>query len=159
MVTDNYFQGKMYGNQIGNNFEQNIIGYEFANNIINANCQANTFGTWFQDNIVGFNFGNNTVGHNVYNNIFGAYVLSNIIENGIAYIIIPDKGFGTEFNFNIIKNGVKGLSVTPLDFTSATHVFLDYNCEIFTASDGSIKLSYIKEDTGVYTLEIVDYDA
>ena len=110
----NTIGGNFYQNNIGGNFYQNNIGNDFVNNTIGDNFQYNTIGDNFQSNPIGNNFQSNTIGDIFYQNT-----------------IVND------FQWNTIK-----YIVQSTDFSLSTHVYADYNCEIFRRSDGTLRLSY-----------------
>jgi hypothetical protein len=120
-------------NTVGSNFKSNTVGDSFAFNKINVNFQgnmvgdnfqSNTVGSVFLNNTVGSNFNNNTLGNNFSNNTVGSVFLNNTVGNG--------------FNRNQID-----YSLTSTNFTSATHVYGDYTCNIFKRSNNTFQLSYI----------------
>jgi hypothetical protein len=150
----NVFRGVCFGNTFwtGNNcynnsiwpefnnnilleeFESNIIGSHFTGNVCNTfhdnvcgdNMSSNFLGI-FTSNKVGASFGNNTMGRVTSNNSFGSAFRANYAGNGFQMNTIEDF-------FNGDNNGV--------DFTSATHVYASYNCNLFIRQDGTKKLSY-----------------
>ena len=154
-----------YSNTIGNYFNYNTIGNGFISNTIGNDFYSNTIGNDFQTNIIGNTFNFNTIGNYFYSNTIGNDFNSNTIGNGfkyntiqnnIQYIITPDKTSGNEFRNNFIRDRVQGAYGTELDFTSATHVFLNYNCEIYSREDGTIKLKYTNNSD---TIVVVNYNA
>jgi hypothetical protein len=121
------------GNTVGDNFYYNTVGSEFLNNTVGDSFVFNTVGDSFvfnkinvnfQENMVGINFQSNTVGNNFNNNTVG-----------------------NNFNNNTVGNGFKRNQIdytpTSTNFTSATHVYADYTCNIFKRSDNTLQLSYI----------------
>ena len=78
--------------------------------------------------------------------IVGQNTLNTIFENGVSFFTIPDKTFGNGCQNNIFRSGVAGTNTTyksQLNFTSATHLFAKYNCEIFIREDLTRKLRYV----------------
>jgi hypothetical protein len=161
---ENTIGNNFEGNTINNDFIRNVIGNNLAYNIIEYNFNDNVIGNYFSENIVDRYFSNNTIGNSFNNNTIGEYFYSNTVANNfitnvlgnhtryntfsndVRFLLTPDKTEETAFKYNHIKNGVKGTSdVSPLDFTSATHVFSDYNTEIFINSDAENKLWYIDD--------------
>lgn len=119
-------------NYIGNLSTHNKFGDTCKDNILNTGCVSNKFGYNCNSNILGsgcysINFGDgcsvNTFGENCNINTFG--------ENCYYNIFVDD------CNFNIFNN------INNIDFTSATHVYNDYTCELFTRQDGTAKLKYV----------------
>jgi hypothetical protein len=125
----NYFVGnEMYGYT-----SLNDIGVYFTNNIINGNCQRNRIKGLFSYNKI-----NNEFNQNIVNTTYFQYNTGNTINDNIFY--------GESFDSNTLtsdfrKNTLK-TSVTSTNFTSATHVYGNYNCEIFSNSSGNSRLSY-----------------
>jgi hypothetical protein len=125
-TTEDYFSN----NVIGNNFYINDIGEEFAYNIIGNLFQNNNIGDSFgyggsapRGNKISNRFSDNNIGNGFYDNVIGDNFQSTII--------------GNDFQFN---NFTYHLSV--VDFTLATHVYVNYNCTMLRASDGNYYLQY-----------------
>jgi hypothetical protein len=108
-------------NEVYSEFFENNIGHVFENNTIGDNLNIGNYN--FSGNRIGNNFNSNTIGDSFYNNTIGNDFISNTT--------------GTNFRFNTIK-----YEVNTIDFSSATYVYTTYNCEIFTRSDGTLRLSY-----------------
>jgi hypothetical protein len=144
-------------NSIGANFHSNSIGVNFNSNSIGANFQSNSIGANFNSNSIGANFQRNSIGANFHSNSIGDYTQKNTFGAFIQHLIIPSKTVNNGFRHNNIKDGISGTSGAKLDFTAATHVFADYNCEISKTSTGTIKLKYL--DGTDNTEKIVDYNA
>jgi hypothetical protein len=146
-----YFKNNSVGtyfnnNSVGTYFKNNSVGANFYNNSVGANFNSNSVGTYFNNNSVGAYFINNSVGANFNSNSVGTYFNNNSVGANVQYIITPSKGSAaTGFHNNTIRDGVFGGLGTELDFTCSTHVFLDYNCEIYRRPDGAIRLTY-KDD-------------
>jgi hypothetical protein len=100
----------MAANNIGDSFEDNIIGtYYFAennvksgfyNNVIAGDFYGNNIGVDFYDNTVNQYFISNTVGDSFANNIIGEYFTQNTIGN-----YFQDNEIDTNFTNNNIGNG------------------------------------------------------
>ena len=144
-----------YNNSIGINFQYNSIGAYFSYNSIGANFYDNSIGTSFYDNSIGTYFSYNSIGAGFNSNSIGDYTQNNTIGNNVQYLIIPSKTSGNGFRHNQIKDGFAGTSGAKIDFTSATHVFANYNCDLMMADNGNKILSYVDENTGSYTLTFV----
>ena len=133
-----YFENNTIGdvNNIGNGvFGQNVIGNYFNNNTTNGAFNLNRIGENFANNpSIGNNFESNTIGNYFINNVpIGDNFNNNMIGNGF-----DSNNVSSGFTLNDIK-----VSISTTDFTSATHVYGDYNCEIFKRSgDGTLRLSY-----------------
>ena len=91
------------------------FGAGFASNTILGACTNNRCDTLFYNNLIGTGFTNNSVGNNFYGNLIGE-------------------------DFRL--NSVGANAVNAVDFTSATHVYAAYNCEIFLDAAGTPKLRY-----------------
>ena len=92
---------------------------------------------------------NNTFGNSNTSNVFGPRHMRNIWGNG-SHSNIFDKSvggcvFGDIFMFNHSK-----VEFYEYDFTSATHVYGGYNCEIYFDKTDGIKLRYM--DGGTLTI-------
>jgi len=149
----NYFQSNtittsFYNNQNGNYFENNSLSNDYFSNIVNNYFQSNTLlgvfghnqiGSNFQNNNIGDGFGygfstsqGNIIGNYFYNNTIGEYFYNNVIADGFYFNTITDF-----FQLNDVK-----FSLYSTDFTTATHVYGDYNCTLFKNSALSSRLSY-----------------
>lgn len=142
-------------NTIGNFFDNNIIGDHFTyntignyliSNMIMDYFYYNTIGNNFRFNMIGNLFRSNTIGNdfgmsfNNYNNI-GNYFMYNTVGNKITNLVTPDKtNESTGFTYNTIKDN---MDFNGVDFSAATLVFSNYNTELFTRSDGALRLKYI----------------
>jgi hypothetical protein len=145
---NNESYSQFYRNLIGNGYNGNTVYSQFYENNIEHVFQNNTIGTNltigaynFSGNRIGNDFGSNTIGDSFYNNTIGNDFGSNTIgddfgSNTIGNDFISNT-IGTNFRFNTIK-----YEVNTIDFSSATYVYTTYNCEIFTRSDGTLRLSY-----------------
>lgn len=130
----------------------NKIGDSSYNNHFYGFASNNTIsGSFYNNTILGDATDNNIIGGRVYNNIFG-----NMNDNLIS----------AQFNGNIIdttqtfkSNSIRidfSMSISDYDLTSATHIYGTYNCDLFSNSNGDIKLSYYN---GSNALTVVDIDA
>jgi len=129
-------------NNIKSNFSYNTIGNDFYNNNINSfvthntiggNFFANTIGTSFQYNDIDLNFYNNITGNYFDHNNIGINFRFNEIGHYFAYNTIKDV-----FQQNTIKSKINGLN-----FNTANYVYEEYDCEIFINSDLEYKLRYM----------------
>lgn len=148
---NNYIQRNFANNSIGSVFNNNNIGSDFQHNIVeNAFYQNriwnyfsyNKIGEYFFSNVIrdGFGFGyntsqGNTIGNYFYANTIGEYFYNNIIADGFYGNTIVDY-----FQLNNVKTAVSGT-----DFSTATYVYGNYNCDIFKRYDGLLRLSYIDD--------------
>jgi len=137
-----YQEGNVLGanfqyNSIGANFIYNSIGAYFIRNSIGADFQYNSIGAYFRNNSIGANFSSNSIGANFRYNSIGANFISNSIG---AYF--SSNSIGANFNNNDVKDGFNKTGVVS-DFLAATHVYAEYNCELFLRADGTRKLKYV----------------
>jgi hypothetical protein len=122
--------GQTINNNIGDYFEFNNCYGSFSYNTIGTNFYSNEV----QD---GFGFGGgsyrgNVIGNNFYDNNIGEYFYDNTVGDNFTNNTVVDF-----FQMNRVCN-----SVISNDFSSATHVYGFYNCEIFTRAGGGQRLSY-----------------
>jgi hypothetical protein len=141
-----------YNNTVGNNFNNNTVGNLFNSNTVGNSFNNNTVGKYFQSNTVGNSFFNNTVGYNFQSNTVGNDFRSNTITGNLSSNTI-----GNNFQFNEISGFLGGNTIgnffqrnkidrnllNGTNFTTATHVYGDYTCQIFIRSDNTFQLSYI----------------
>jgi len=108
------------------------VGRDFINNDIAGQVENVVIGGKFQTNKMQGELLNSTLGNNfVMNNLHGS----------VNTCILPS-------NFRL--NKLQGV-YTAIDFTSATHVLGNYNCELHQASDMNQYLSYYNGSTIIYT--------
>lgn len=149
----NYFQNNTIpfdfsNNEIMNYFEMNNFSGYCSQNKIQSYCQNNNFsgviaynqiGNNFQTNNIGDGFGfgfstsqGNVIGNYFYNNTIGEYFYNNVIADGFYSNTVVDY-----FQLNNVK-----FSLSSTDFTTSTHVYGNYNCELFINSTLAQRLSY-----------------
>jgi hypothetical protein len=157
------------GNTIENGFSNNTIGNSFSINIIKDGFSNNTIGNSFSINIIGDSFAFNTIENSFYyntigygfqyniingmvSNSIGNYFQRNKIMDGFAYCTIQDFFSGNVitqlFTSNTIVNNfqqniIETQLASSINFSTATHVYGDYNCTIFKRSNGTLQLSYV----------------
>lgn len=154
-----YGGGDPYGNIINDNFENNIIGQFAYNNVIGNEFKDNEIGNNFENNQIKNYFINNDIGNNFESNIIGNYFGSgsggNAIGDDFKINVIND-----EFQQNIITNGFNQnlikTTVTATDFSPSTHVYGNYNCEIFKNSSSNNRLSYYDSSDVLNIVNITD---
>lgn len=162
----NNIQGDFWSNQIKTNFKANQtfgefgynnVGYSFFVNNMSGQTISNIFGNYFEFNNCYGSFSYNTIGVNFYSNEVqdgfgfggGSYrgniVGNNFYDNNIGEYFY-DNTVGDNFTNNTVSNYFQMNrvcnSVTFNDFSSATHVYGFYNCDIFTKAGGGQRLSY-----------------
>lgn len=154
----NLHSGTCYNNQIMNYFSNNVFRNEFVNNNIKTNFSGNNIdpyfgfnqiGDSFQNNIIGDGFGygggvprGNIVGNSFTNNTVGEYFYDNFIIDSFQTNTIVD---GFKFNQVLCQ-------VSNTDFSSATHVYADYNCRIVKSNDTNKYLEYLNVTTPTYVV-------
>jgi hypothetical protein len=120
------FGTSSYSNKIGNYFYNNSIGDNCFYNNIDGDFNSNTIGNYFNSNKIQSEFSSNLIGDIFFRN-----------------------NLTSEFSFNLIKDNFRYNSilanVTYEDFTLSTHVYGNYNCDIFQISSGSLRLRYYNE--------------
>lgn len=156
----NTFIGYSEGNIIGTYFFKNVIGDNFSGNQVTNHFMRNRIGNDCIDCFFETDFKDNNISDDFQNNYIGKYFQENIINGNFQYNII-DSSFientvGNNFMYNNIKSGIDGKTFNCAQGSLVTQLF---SKDIYKASDGSVKLSYIKEEAGDYTLAIVDYNA
>jgi hypothetical protein len=160
-IINNSFQnntilGNFFKNNIGNNFSANNIGFEFRNNLIGSDFSSNDLGDNFGYNVIGNTFQNNVIGNDfgyggsatrgnkIGNTFVGNNIGENFYDNVISDLFINNI-IVDNFKFNHISYSLFGF-----DFTTATHVYADYNCKIIKSSDTSYYLEYLNIVTPTY---------
>ena len=116
------------------------------NNVFGLSCKNNTILDNFYNNQVGDNFFENNIGYNFSKNFIGDNFSRNTTIDNFSSNIIGDN-----FKWNIVQTGV-----SSYDFTSATHVYGNYNCFMFSNSIGFVRLSYYNSSD---VLVVTDVDA
>jgi hypothetical protein len=150
--TDNNIGSNMATNTLENEFAYNQIGSYFSGNTTGIYFGYNKIGSYFQDNIIGDGFGygggtgrGNNIGSYFQTNTVGEYFYDNIICDQFVSNIIAN-----DFRYNQIL-----YSITSTDFSSATHVYADYNCRIIKGSDLNNYLEYINASSPPATITLV----
>ena len=155
----NTIRGSFFYNEISYDFESNTIGIGFEDNTIDYNFDSNTIGNDFNDNTIGHSFSSNTIGNESEQNTIGDSFSSNTIGNRFENNSIGNDFYSNKiadfFVSNTVGNNFQRNQIDyPLiskDFSSATHVYADYNCTIFRASNIIEYLSYFDGTTVQYT--------
>jgi len=122
-------------NTVGYGFTTNTVGYGFIYNTVGSGFIYNTVGYSFNANTIGDVFRYNTVGYGFTTNTVGYGFIYNTVRTGFIYNTVGDK-----FKYNDLK-----YSPTSTNFSTATHVYADYNCEIFRNSAGVLRLKYVDD--------------
>lgn len=137
-------------NKLGN-YSQVYLGiannvFILPNNVFGLSCKNNTILDNFYNNHIGDNFFDNNIGYNFSKNFIGDNFSRNTTVDNFSSNLIGDN-----FKWNIIQTGV-----SSYDFTSATHVYGNYNCFMFSNSLGFVRLSYYNSSD---VLVVTDVDA
>jgi len=139
-------------NQIGTNFTNNLIDEisYFSNNVIGNDFSLNNIYANFLDNEIGNNFATNTLGdlENIGTYSFQKNKVYSDFGNNQLTGTTQFNEFGFSFNNNT-NNSTNSLQknkftngVSATNFSTATHVFGYYDCNIFQRPDGDFRLSY-----------------
>jgi len=144
------FQASSVNNKIGN-YSQVYLAitnnvFILPNNVFGTSCKNNTILDNFYNNHIVDNFFDNSIGYNFSKNLIGNNFSRNTTVDTFSSNLI-----GNNFNWNIIQTGV-----SSYDFTSATHVYGNYNCFMFSNSLGFVRLSYYNSSD---VLVVTDVDA
>jgi hypothetical protein len=144
------FQSGSVNNKIGN-YSQVYLGitnnvFILPNNVFRSDCNNNLTLDSFYNNHIGDNFFDNNIGYNFSKNFIGDNFSRNTTVDTFSSNLIGDN-----FKWNIIQTGV-----SSYDFTSATHVYGNYNCFMFSNSLGFVRLSYYNSSD---VLVVTDVDA
>jgi hypothetical protein len=125
-----------FNNKIGNYSQVYLSGannvFILPNNVFKMNCNNNVILDNFYNNHIGENFFDNNIGYNFSKNVINDNFSRNTTVDTFSSNLISNN-----FKWNNIQTGVSGY-----DFSSATHVYGNYNCNIFSNSLGYVRLSY-----------------
>jgi hypothetical protein len=145
---------KCENSQLGSEFINNKISPNFYDNIIiSTKCTGNVFSQFFYGNTINGNriIINTLEIYTFYNNFLDKRFANNIIIGEFAGNDIgPDFKNNNTNCYQFINNIVIGefqynnviAPISGIDFSSATHVYGDYNCAIFKNAAGTLRLSY-----------------
>jgi hypothetical protein len=132
-TNNNILLSNFFSNTIGNSFNSNSISGQCENNLIKYACYGNLFYGSVSNNLIGGEFTDNSIGNNFNNNN---------IQRGFSLSTV-----GNDFRLNNINT-----FIYSTDFTFANRVYGFYNCELFTNSSGTQRLSYFDgSDTLIVT--------
>lgn len=140
----NYFGVSCYGNTIGNDFHLNSNNNNFYSNTIGDQFHHNTTGS-FYINVVGDTCVGNEIGGSCYYNVIGNNMYSNTLGLNFASNTI-----GNSFQYNDAKTGITA------DFSSASHVYATYNCQLFKNYSGADRLSYYNASDSLVITDITN---
>ena len=98
------------------------------------------------------NNGSNFVRNRIANEFFGNEIIgSNFSLNDISNLFRYNENIGNDFRKNIIKSEVQSV-----DFSTATYVYSNYNCEVFENSSNNNRLSYYDGSDVLNIVNITD---
>jgi hypothetical protein len=144
-----YYRGYNDNNVYLGTIGDNTIGSYFINNTVGDTFYYNTVGSFFRNNTVGYEFRNNKVDSFASNKVGDSFVsntignfLSNSVGDGFRNNIVCDSFGGCTVGNNFRLNQIT-TSISSVNFTSATHVYGNYTCNIFQRSNNTSRLSYI----------------
>lgn len=123
-------------NKIGNYAHLYFSGtnnvFILPNNVFGTDCNNNNILDNFYNNHISSSFTYNNIGHNFSKNLIGSnFSKNNILETFSSNLV------GDGFKLNNIQ-----AVVSSYDLTSATHIYGNYSCNIFSNSLGFSRLSY-----------------
>ena len=174
--------GKNFSNNsIGGDFSNNSISEGFSYNSIGEGFYYNSIGTGFYNNSIGANFSNNSISAGFYYNSIGANFSNNSISEGFSYNSIGEgfyyNSIGTGFYYNSIgagfynnsigagfyynsidnyfrKNDIKNQTCQLIDFSTATHVYGNYDTTILKRADGTVVLTYYNNSANLVMVDV-----
>jgi len=172
IIENNNLGDNFINNRVGRFFRFNTIGNLFQNNAIYSSFSNNNIEDVFQNNTIKQNFTYNSLGKTCTNNNIGNFCTFNAIKNSFSFNVIGDNFqsntignfFGNnnvqnlfqnntvdnDFQLNVISSNFNktniGNTVQSLDFTGATHVYNNYDKNIFNNFDSLPRLSYFNSN-------------
>jgi hypothetical protein len=146
----NTIQNNFYLNNIGSSCSYNAFGFNVNNNVIGTGFSQNVVGDGFTTNTISDNCTNNVFGNSNTNNVLGANYSQNIMGNFFSQNNITANctlnTFADGFNNNICIIGFRRNNISAgfgfTDFSLATFVYGDYDCNILKMSNGNFILTY-----------------
>lgn len=166
----NNIQNNFKGNNVYDDFSENVVANDFefnnlsgdtSHNSFGNNCVSNTFsgitqyntiGNDFVENEIGDDFGfgggsqrGNRIGNNFAYNLIGEYFYNNTVEDGFVSNTVGDY---------FQSNNVAIPMLNGIDFTSATHVYEDYNCNLIKASGSTNYITFFDGTNQQYVTPI-----
>jgi hypothetical protein len=107
--------------------------------------------TW-NSNFTSSNRGSDFDRNRIGNEFFGNEIIgSNFSLNDISNLFRYNENIGNDFRKNIIKSEVQSV-----DFSTATYVYSNYNCEVFENSSNNNRLSYYDGSDVLNIVNITD---
>jgi len=180
--TNNVIVGEFYRNTGTGSFSYNDLENhiyndntftDFSDNKCTDNIANNTFGATVSNNIFAY-FNGNNVTYFQHNDLTKSIFQGNSNINYFNYNKISNtfqsNTIGDNFNYNIIETPFNTITtnnhfqyntikypIYNVDYSSSTHVYGDYNCEILKGNGSNIFLTYIDDTTS--TQQIVSHTA
>ena len=138
--------GISFSNNKGGDFDANTVGTSCRNNDFGPDFLQNTVASYF-----GFNGHSSSQSSNVFksqasNCTFGEYTADNTFNSNL---------YNCTFKDYLAKNEFK-TELQMIDFSTATHVYSNYNCKIYKNSADVNRLAYYDEFDSEQTVNITD---
>jgi hypothetical protein len=115
--------------------------YAHSNKIGDKSCNNHFTDTTYH-NVISSKFSNNTINNSFYNNKIDGKFYNNIIGEMTNNMIFSDfENNKTKYGY-IFRNNYIRCKISNINFLSSTHVYGNYNCDIFSNSLGFTRLSY-----------------
>lgn len=166
-ITSVYF----HDNEIPCYFTDNVIGPLFENNTFYGSgpvgsCTSNVTGYRFRLNDIEDSFGTNKIGEQFESNYLVGVFYGNTVETNFGGNWVQ-----SAFTGNVIKQGVSMSNCTTtdyfqnniiltylpsVDFSTATHVYQQYTCELVDRQDGTKRLKYMDNTDAIIVTDITD---
>ena len=116
------------------------------------NGSVSPSGTTWNSNFTSPNSGSNFVRNIIANECSNNEIIgSNFSYNDISNLFTNNQNIGDDFRKNIIKSEVQSV-----DFSTATYVYSNYNCEVFENSSNNNRLSYYDGSDVLNIVNITD---
>lgn len=124
--------------------DSNKIGNDFYNNHFNETFSSNNISDRFYNNIINGSFIRNITYRSFYDNLMYSTLNNNFFGNFQRNIT----SYVDTFRSNLIK-----CDVVEFDLTNSSHIYEEYNCEIFTNSNLDVRLSFY-DSSDVLTIPV-----
>jgi hypothetical protein len=148
----NYFENNMLGDSDGNDFDENIIGSYFNSNFLTLNYDfyGNNIGESFYNNIIDSEFRNNTIAGNFNINLFiNDYFNDNFIGSEFYGNIITQNFYNNEIGYGFDNNSISGETYNNRigdEFENNTIYGSFYDNQIFNEFKGNITYQIFTEN-------------
>lgn len=138
--------GSSFLNNKGVNFEMNTVGTDCKNNDFGPDFLQNTVASYFGFNGYSSSQSSNTFKSQTSNCTFGEYAADNTFNSNLYNCIFDDY---------LTKNEIK-TELQMVDFSTATHVYSNYNCKVYKNSSDVNRLAYYDAFDSEQTVNITD---